>query len=56
MLPPCVILSKLERPEGSEGASKDPENVSSAMPIQGVLTKSVLLLQRAVIAQVLLDR
>ena len=41
--------------EGSEGASKDPENVSAAMTIQGVLTRLVSLLQRAVIAFVLLN-
>ena len=40
MLPPSVILSKRRAAEGSEGASKDPEDLSFAMSIQGVLTRS----------------
>ena len=41
--------------EGSEGASKDPENVSSAMPIQGVLWRILGLLKSTVIPLVFLN-
>ena len=34
---PLVILSDAEGAYATEAESKDPENVSSAMPIQGVL-------------------
>jgi hypothetical protein len=36
---PPVILSKHEGALATEGASKDTEDVSSALPIRGVLTK-----------------
>src|SRR5579859_2692422 len=52
-----VILSGTLRPRrGSEVESKDPEHLSSATLIQGVLAKIVCLLQRAVIAFKLVDR
>src|SRR5438270_1066413 len=41
---------------GSEGASKDPDNASSAMLTQGVFTRIHQLLQCAVVAFIFLDR
>ena len=40
LLLPAVILSDLEGAEATEGESKDPEDVSPAMQIQGVSTRN----------------
>lgn len=54
LLPFCRP-EQVQTTAGSEDASKDPEDVSFATPVQGILTRIFELLQCAVVTLILLN-